>query len=178
MCGCWHEQEGYKCGICYMMCWLRRKVLCIRKGYQGSTVGIARTGGGDRSRSRWPLACWDCRFESRRGHVCLCCLLQNQKKKKQNAGQSRQRNKYGWSTKRIQENIKKFQWGRDFLCPSRQPRGQPGHMHGCHRVCRWGKTAGEWFCLTTSLLARRLWIGWNFTSAYPRSQRNHVIGWP
>jgi hypothetical protein len=24
-----------------------------------------------RSRSRWPLPCWDCGFESRRGHGCM-----------------------------------------------------------------------------------------------------------
>jgi len=24
-------------------------------------------------RFHWPLACWDCRFESRRGHGCLFC---------------------------------------------------------------------------------------------------------
>ena len=29
----------------------------------------------------WPLACWNCGFEARRGHECLCCVL--------NAGQSR-----------------------------------------------------------------------------------------
>ena len=31
-----------------------------------------------------PIACWDCEFESRRGHGCLCCVLYSKDKRQDN----------------------------------------------------------------------------------------------
>jgi hypothetical protein len=39
----------------------------------------------------WPLACWNCRFESCRGHACFCCVLYNKDKGKSQDHQDKER---------------------------------------------------------------------------------------
>jgi hypothetical protein len=89
--------------------------------------------------SLWPIACWDCGFESCRGHGCLCCRgISNMRTKdiKVNDGRRNERNK---------KNEKKCRRKRDFPHSSRPALGliQPSiHWVSCLFVG--GKPAGAW----------------------------------
>ena len=63
-----------------------------------------------------PIPCWNCGFKSRRGHGCSYCVLYVMTKR-QNSRKSRNRKKYGWSTNRVQQNIKKIPVGATFFAP-------------------------------------------------------------
>jgi hypothetical protein len=92
-----------------------------------SSVGIATrywlVGLGIEYRS---IACWDCVFESLRGHGCLCCVCCTMRTKgKARTKQDRQ------STEG--EN-KKYRWGARVSAPARTGRG--AHLAVCVMATR------------------------------------------